>query len=75
VGNAITPLQLQASGGTAPYTFTATGLPAGLSISTGGLITGTPTTTGTYTVTASATDSLGASSSTTFTWTVRKHGH
>ncbi|HYU86557.1 MAG TPA: putative Ig domain-containing protein, partial [Kribbellaceae bacterium] len=75
VGTAITPLQLQASGGTAPYTFSATGLAAGLSISTGGLITGTPTTTGTYTVTATATDSLGASGSTTFTWAVKKHVH
>jgi hypothetical protein len=75
VNTAITPLQLQASGGTAPYTFSATGLPAGLSISAGGLITGTPTATGTYSVTASATDSLGASGSTTFTWTIKKRVH
>jgi hypothetical protein len=38
-----------ASGGAGgPYTFTATGLPAGLSISTGGTISGTPTTAGIY---------------------------
>ncbi|WP_141505185.1 choice-of-anchor I family protein [Paenibacillus luteus] len=34
---------LQAAGGTAPYTFTANGLPAGLSIKTNGEISGTPT--------------------------------
>lgn len=31
------------SGGLKPYTFTATGLPAGLTISSGGVISGTPT--------------------------------
>ncbi len=37
-------LQLTASGGTAPYTSSATGLPAGLSLgSSNGLITGAPT--------------------------------
>ena len=52
-------------------TYTATGLPAGLSINSGtGLITGTPTTAGTSTVTVTATDTTGASGSATFTWTV-----
>jgi hypothetical protein len=52
-------------------TYSATGLPAGLSIgSSTGLISGTPTTTGTYTVTVTATDSTGASGSAPFTWTV-----
>ena len=46
-----------ATGGTSPYTFTATGLPAGLSISTGGAITGSPTTAGTTTAAITATDS------------------
>jgi len=42
-------------------TYTATGLPAGLSINSGtGLITGTPTTAGTSTVTVTATDITGA---------------
>ena len=73
---AITPLQLGASGGTAPYTFTATGLPAGLSISPSGVVSGTPTTVGTYTTTVTATDSVGGAGSTTFTWTVKKkRGH
>ena len=46
-----------ATGGTAPYTFTAAGLPAGLSISTGGAISGSPTTTGTTTAAITVTDS------------------
>ncbi|MER8185227.1 RICIN domain-containing protein [Kitasatospora sp. NPDC094015] len=50
-------------------TFSATGLPAGLSISPAGLITGTPTTAGSATVTVNATSGT-ATGSTTFTWTV-----
>jgi len=55
-----------------PITYTATGLPAGLSVnSTTGLITGTPTFTsaGAYTVTATASDGL-LSNGKTFTWTI-----
>ncbi|GAA1338603.1 S8 family peptidase [Saccharothrix algeriensis] len=64
-------LRLTASGGTAPYTWSATGLPPGLSIgSSTGLVTGTATTAGSYTVTATATASAGGSGSTTFTWVV-----
>ena len=47
-----------ASGGTAPYTFTAGGLPSGLSISSStGAITGTTTAVGTATVSVTVTDS------------------
>ena len=46
-----------AAGGVAPYRWTATGLPAGLSISTGGAITGTPTSAGTSAATFNVTDS------------------
>jgi subtilase family serine protease len=67
-------LQLSASGGSGGYTWTATGLPAGLTISTSGLISGTPTTAGTYSVTATAKDSAGATGSTTFTWTITTSG-
>ncbi|TQM84747.1 subtilisin family serine protease [Saccharothrix saharensis] len=67
-------LQLSASGGTAPYTFSATGLPAGLSISSSGLISGTPTTTGTYSVTVTATDSASRTGSTTFSWAITSTG-
>ena len=55
-------------------TYTATGLPAGLTISGGGLITGTPTTAGTSTVTITARDTTGASGTATFTWTVNPAG-
>ncbi|WP_439381310.1 putative Ig domain-containing protein [Amycolatopsis lexingtonensis] len=67
-------LQLSASGGSGGYTWTTTGLPAGLSISAGGLISGTPATAGTYSVTATAKDSAGATGSTTFTWTITTSG-
>jgi hypothetical protein len=47
-----------ATGGTTPYTWSATGLPAGLSIdAASGAITGTPTTAGSSTVTITVTDS------------------
>jgi carboxypeptidase T len=47
VGTAIT-LPNSASGGTTPYTWSASGLPAGLSINSGtGTVSGTPTTAGT----------------------------
>jgi hypothetical protein len=56
-------------------TYSATGLPAGLSInSSSGLISGTPTAAGTSTVTVSATDTTGAEGSATFTWTVNPAG-
>jgi O-glycosyl hydrolase len=62
-----------ASGQTLSYS--ATGLPAGLSIAPGtGLISGTPTTAGTSTVTVTATDGTGASGSATFTWAISSSG-
>jgi hypothetical protein len=61
-----------ASGQTLSYT--ATGLPAGLSISSSGLISGTPTTAGTSSVTVTARDTTGASGSASFTWTVNASG-
>jgi hypothetical protein len=61
------------AGGTLRYS--ATGLPAGLSINTtSGLISGTPTTAGASSVTVTATDSTGPSGSTSFTWTVTTSG-
>ncbi len=65
-------------GGTAPFTWTATGLPAGMSIRYGsgvtnqyvgpgwGEIWGVPATPGTYKVTVTVTDKLGVSASLTF---------
>ena len=71
-GTAITPLPIVASdsGGSA-LTYSATGLPAGLSINAGtGTISGTPTTAGSNSVTVTATDNSGATGSATFSWTV-----
>lgn len=69
-GTAIAPLTLSASGGTAPYTWAATGLPSGLAISTDGIVSGTPDTAGASSVTVTATDSTGASGSASFTFQV-----
>ncbi|WP_404339791.1 putative Ig domain-containing protein [Sphingomonas sp. MMS12-HWE2-04] len=52
-----------ASGGTAPYSFaiTAGALPAGVNLSTGGTLSGTPSAGGTFNFTITATDSSGGS--------------
>ncbi|WGL53470.1 putative Ig domain-containing protein [Nocardioides sp. BP30] len=58
-GTALTGIQVQAHGGTSPYTFAASGLPAGVTIDkTSGLISGTPgDELGRYSVHVTATDS------------------
>ena len=53
-------------------TYSATGLPAGLSVNAAtGLISGTPTTVGTSTVNVTVADTTGVTGATSFTWTVR----
>ena len=56
VNQPLTSFDLTAASGTAPYAWSATGLPAGVSVSTTGTVSGTPTVTGTFTVTATVTD-------------------
>ena len=74
VGTA-TSQQMTASGGSAPYTWTATGLPAGLSINaSSGLISGTPTTAATYSTTVTAKDTTNATGTASFTWTISTTG-
>jgi alpha-tubulin suppressor-like RCC1 family protein len=60
---------LSASGGAAPYTFTVTAgiLPGGLSLSTNGLLSGTPSAAGTNTFSVSATDTNGCAGSQAYT--------
>ncbi|MEV6948820.1 putative Ig domain-containing protein [Streptomyces sp. NPDC051172] len=69
-------LQISASDSAgATLTYSASGLPTGLSISSSsGLISGTASTAGTYQVTVTAKDSTGASGSTSFSWTVGSGG-
>ena len=65
-------LQMQATDANGDLlTWTSTGLPPGLSINSGsGLISGTPTTVGTYNSTVTVTDNNTLPVSTTFTWTI-----
>jgi len=72
VGTAISAVQVHATDSAAGQTLTysATGLPAGLSISSSGLISGTPTASGSANVTVTARDSTGAAGSASFTWTI-----
>jgi subtilase family serine protease len=72
VGSAAS-LQIAASDSASGQTLTysATGLPAGLSINSAtGLISGTPTTAGASSVTVTVKDTTGATGSTAFSWTV-----
>jgi beta-glucosidase-like glycosyl hydrolase len=51
-------------------TFTATGLPPGITITSNGTISGSGSTLGTYTVTVTAKDTAGVSGTATFVWSV-----
>lgn len=52
------PIQFTAVGGVAPYTFAGSGVPGWLSLTSGGLLTGTPSILGTYNFSVTATDSV-----------------
>src|SRR6202043_2854191 len=72
VGTAVS-LQIHAADSQSGQTLTysATGLPAGLSINAStGLISGTPSGAQTASVTVTATDTTGADGSASFTWTI-----
>ncbi|MCW2527136.1 MAG: dystroglycan-type cadherin-like domain repeat protein [Pseudonocardiales bacterium] len=63
-------LQMVATGGSGSYAWTGT-VPAGFSLTSDGLITGSPTTVGSTFVTLTVTDATAATSkSVTFTWTI-----
>src|SRR5579859_1139090 len=75
VGTAVS-LQIGATDSASGQTlaFSASGLPAGLSISSSGRISGTPTTAGTSSVTVTATDTTGAHGSASFSWVISNQG-
>jgi len=54
---------LSATGGVSPYTWSASGLPSGLAVSTTGTISGTPTTAGTQMASLAVRDANGANAS------------
>src|SRR5581483_5914860 len=47
----------QAQGGATPYTWAASGVPSGLNVSTTGILSGIPSSSGTFNLTITATDS------------------
>jgi hypothetical protein len=68
-------LMMTASGGVPPYVWSALGLPPGMAInSTTGVISGTPTTIGSYSTTVKAADSSGQSGVVSFPWVIRCAG-
>jgi hypothetical protein len=63
--------QISAAGsGTVSFAVTAGSLPGNVTLSSAGLLSGTPTTPGTYTFTVTGTDAVGASASEVYTLTV-----
>lgn len=70
LGQPYTSVQLQATGGTGPYTWSASGLPSWLNVSPSGLISGTPSTIGTFNFTVQVTDSESTPRSQTATLSV-----
>ena len=65
-------LRVTASGGVAPYTFavTAGSLPNGLTLNSGGALSGTTTASGTFNFTVTATDNFGQTGSRAYTVTI-----
>lgn len=65
-------ISLGATGGTAPYVWTVVGgaLPSGVSLSSGGLLSGASSATGVYNLDVQATDSTGGSATQAYTLTI-----
>ena len=75
-GQKVTPLAIAArdSGPAWPLWYTASGLPPGLSMSPGGVISGTPRARGYYAARVYATDNAGLTGSASFGWAVESVG-
>jgi hypothetical protein len=76
-GVAYPSTQLNAANGTTPYhwSIVSGALPAGLSLSTGGLVSGTPAKVGNFTFTVQVTDSAGSPQSATRVFTIKISQH
>lgn len=72
VGTAYNSTTITASGGTSPYTYAVSSgtLPAGLTLSSGGVLSGTPTTAASYSFTVKATDSASHTGTRSYSVTV-----
>ena len=71
VANSAYSVAITASGGQAPYTFSATGsLPAGLTLSIAGILAGTPTVPGTFGLHIYATDANGVTGTVSYVLTI-----
>ena len=70
VGSPVSLRMSATDSGSLTLSYSATGLPAGLSISPAGLITGSPSTPGTSPATVTAKDSTGAGGTASFSWTI-----
>jgi uncharacterized repeat protein (TIGR01451 family) len=73
-GTPITPVIMTASGGVGGYTFSASGLPTGLTMSTSGTISGTPSVFGIFSYTVTVRDSNGNTGTTNCSVTVQAGG-
>jgi prepilin-type N-terminal cleavage/methylation domain-containing protein len=73
VGLPYTTTTMTRTGGTAPYTWSATGLPPGLTIdASSGVVSGAPTTQNSYNVTVKVTDNVGATATVVDTVVIAK---
>jgi len=70
VGTAVSFTASAANGSGGGYSWTQTGLPPGMSMTSGGVISGTPTTAGVYTVKLTVKDSANNTATMWFTWTI-----
>jgi hypothetical protein len=74
VGTAVSLTITGSSTAGGSLTYTATGLPAGLSIASGGLISGAPTTASSGSITVTGTDITSNTGNATFSWVVNAAG-